>query len=288
MPGDAVEGIKADVDIRSGPEVDAVVWEADTVADAGPLGYRVMRVGSDYAVAFPGVAEYRIVGGLDRIEVRAVRGADRAIVELLLGGNVLAALVGLRGECVLHAAAVAVAGKVVLVCGPSGAGKTTLAAALCGAGALLVSDDVVRAEVIGTGRVVAYPGTKDLRLRGLAGDLLDGPHGVTVDGRRSIRPPSATGAALPVGAVLFPSREGGEGISATWLSPREALLSLLPMARTIGWTAAVPNSAHFATCAELSRGVPVGRVSVSASAIRAGLGRRLLGLMPFSKGLGGA
>lgn len=56
----------------------------------------------------------------------------------IVAGTSLAML----GDLPMHASAVELAGRGVLLCGPGGAGKSTLAAGLCGIGARLVSDDL--------------------------------------------------------------------------------------------------------------------------------------------------
>ena len=57
-------------------------------------------------------------------------------------GPVLAVICYLRGALPLHACALRVAGRVVAVAGRSGAGKSTIAAALSGRGHALITDDI--------------------------------------------------------------------------------------------------------------------------------------------------
>jgi len=63
----------------------------------------------------------------------------------------------LRGLEVFHAGAVAVDGQAVALLGPSGAGKTSIAMALCGLGACFLADDVLALERNG-GRLLGHPG----------------------------------------------------------------------------------------------------------------------------------
>src|SRR4051812_7543522 len=65
---------------------------------------------------------------------------------------------------VLHAAAVVLDGRAVAVTGSSGAGKSSVAAALALRGAALLTDDVLAVERDGAG-LVAYPGPPLLALR---------------------------------------------------------------------------------------------------------------------------
>ena len=64
-------------------------------------------------------------------------------VEALLWGTPAAVAMRRRGDLVLHAAAVEVNGGGILLSGPGGAGKTTLAAAFHAAGHRLLSDDLI-------------------------------------------------------------------------------------------------------------------------------------------------
>ena len=64
----------------------------------------------------------------------------------------------LRGLEVLHASAVEVDGGAVAFVGRSGAGKTSLALALCRRGAAFLSDDVLALERVGE-ELVGHPGT---------------------------------------------------------------------------------------------------------------------------------
>lgn len=57
----------------------------------------------------------------------------------------------------IHASAVAIGGRGLLILGPSGAGKSSLALALMAQGALLVADDRVQLSVRDGGLVAACP-----------------------------------------------------------------------------------------------------------------------------------
>jgi hypothetical protein len=69
-----------------------------------------------------------------------------------------------RGMEVLHASGVALGGKAVLIAGPPGAGKSSLAAALIRHGGQLLSDDAVALR-LSDGALLAYPGSTLLQLR---------------------------------------------------------------------------------------------------------------------------
>lgn len=75
----------------------------------------------------------------------------------LVLAQVLPIAASLQGIDLLHASAVAVAGKAVAITAEAGTGKTTLAANLLDHGADLLADDVLALELAGT-EIVAHPG----------------------------------------------------------------------------------------------------------------------------------
>jgi len=82
----------------------------------------------------------------------------------LLTAQALPVAALLRGLELFHASAVQVDGRVVAISGPSGAGKTTIAARLLLAGATFLADDVLALEREGD-VVVAHPGPALMNLR---------------------------------------------------------------------------------------------------------------------------
>jgi hypothetical protein len=92
---------------------------------------------------------------------RTVTGAPPAAPrwrwERLVLAQALPLVSVLQGLEVLHASAVALAGRAIAFLGPSGAGKTTLAAHLLARGGRLLTDDVLAVTVAG-GAVMAHRG----------------------------------------------------------------------------------------------------------------------------------
>jgi hypothetical protein len=97
--------------------------------------------GSQIILRAPGAGRFLVSDG-SKVTFEPAAGADAADCAIYLLGSVFGFLLHQRGRTVLHASAVAVDGKAVLFCGPSGIGKSTLAAALCSRGYPLISDDV--------------------------------------------------------------------------------------------------------------------------------------------------
>lgn len=115
----------------------------------------------------------------------------------------------------VHAGVVGWKGRALVFPGRSFSGKSTLVAALLGAGATYFSDEFAILEA--DGRVLPYP--RPLSLRQVNGESLK------IDARH-LGPKIGQGA-LPIGAIMVCRYEAG----ATWrpqeLSPGQALLALL-------------------------------------------------------------
>jgi hypothetical protein len=143
-------------------------------------------------------AEYQIS------ELEDGAGVDDAVPFLL--GTAMGILLHQLGRLVLHASAVAVNGRAVLLCGRSGVGKSTLAAALNQSGYPLLLDDFCCVEMV-DGKPLAHPDGRQVKLWAQAidelglGERREGPvrHRMEKFYVEPLGPPQ--GAALPIGAV---------------------------------------------------------------------------------------
>jgi hypothetical protein len=99
-----------------------------------------------------------------RILVDARPGATDADLRPYLLGTVMGALCHQRGLLPLHAAAILSTDGAAAFAGPSGVGKSTLAAQLHGRGRAALADDLLAIEIDAQGTPRAHPGVARIRL----------------------------------------------------------------------------------------------------------------------------
>jgi hypothetical protein len=132
-----------------------------------PGGHRTSHVQTHpsrgYLFSATGYGTYHVTNCGDRVQCAPTKVAAWRWQRYLIG-QVLPFVSTLRGLEPLHASAVAVDGAAVAIVGPSGGGKSSLAAELASRGAAIVADDVLALEV-SEEDVVAHPGTGLLSLR---------------------------------------------------------------------------------------------------------------------------
>ncbi|WP_157215751.1 hypothetical protein [Flavisphingomonas formosensis] len=100
----------------------------------------------------------------ERIVFAPVAGCDEALLRHILLHPVLAALLRQRDLFVLHASGVVSPGGVVLLCGESGAGKSTTAAALADRGWPLQTDDISALRLDASGGIEIPAGGRHVAL----------------------------------------------------------------------------------------------------------------------------
>jgi hypothetical protein len=222
-------------------------------------GYTYVRTTRGYVLRFHGICDFRIDSALRRVSAHLAPGAPAAYVPLLLAGQVVALLLTLAGECVLHASAVRIGDSAVAFVGASGMGKSTLAGVLCARGARLVTDDVLRVVCDERG-VRCAPGTGELRLRpGSAFVARSFPAAAvhaTADERTAIRlrhrPVPARLLALIVPRLSRTSSE----LRMTRLSPSQAFLALNGYAALPGLQGHELVRRRFEQLANVAKAVP--------------------------------
>jgi hypothetical protein len=257
-------------ELQPGPRGGDVVITFDPTARvpreaAGQAWY--VRISSDEAVLADHELGVFVLRGGRTVTVIPAAGADEAAVRLYLVGTIMAILLYQRGRLPLHASAIAIGGEAVGFLGVSGAGKSTMAAALQARGHRVVADDVTALRV-GDGQVLTYPAFPLLKLMpeaaasaGCDVSRLESLHaGEEKHGFRAIR--SFAGQALPL-RRLYVLADGPE-TRIEKLRPQEAVVEFVR--HSYPTRMLQPGGpAHFLLCAELARTVPTYRLTRARS-----------------------
>ncbi len=168
-------------------------------------GYTLTDNGSGYVYFFHQTGEFWIDYDLRSARVHLAPDVHPDLAGLLIVGNVIACVLTLAGECVLHASAVEMGGLALAFLGGSGMGKSTVAALLCINGTRLVTDDLLRLEPNGQGWR-CFPGTGQLRLHKNAVALFNFPETMleaTPDDRVAVN--LGVSPSMPLlGAIVIP------------------------------------------------------------------------------------
>lgn len=164
-----------------------------------------------------------------------------------------------RRVLVLHACAVEIAGRVLVISGDSGRGKSTLCAALLAEGARLVGDEPI---CLGVGQV--WPGSCVLRLApDVESALLGSQSPVDGVGKVQVHKPVSGGVvhAPPCLVFLQPRRASGSALEWEWLARPEGLVALME-ARYSGANVHERLAEDFERAAEVAVATPALRVSL--------------------------
>jgi hypothetical protein len=130
-------------------------------------------------------------------------------------GTATGLMLAMTGLVPIHGSAVEMDGRAVLLCGASGMGKSSFAAALIGHGARLISDDLTALSIDAAGVPVLWPGRTGMRLRHEAaanlGDRTGNvPPAEEADGKLWFTPPRCNGAtAIPLDHILILCENAG-------------------------------------------------------------------------------
>jgi hypothetical protein len=103
----------------------------------------------DFFLDIRDVARYRVCNG-QTIWVNPYKEADENSVNLFLEGSVLGAVLHQRGLLPFHASSFKFKDKGIIVCGVSGAGKSSVTAAFCQKEGVFINDDISPVSVSGS------------------------------------------------------------------------------------------------------------------------------------------
>lgn len=172
--------------------------------NASAAGATWQIAGDRFLLRIPDVARFLLSAGRE-IAFEPEANAEAGDIPIFILGTVFGILLHQREQIVLHASAVRVNGKAVLFCGASGAGKSTMAAALAQRGYPLVTDDLC-AITVTDGIPMVHPDGRQLKLWAQAIDRLElaDSRGERVRSRLEkfyVEPVTAFSEPLPLGAV---------------------------------------------------------------------------------------
>lgn len=159
LPGTApvpAGGASADVHIRQEP----VPERLDAPAVQGPIWELDSR---QFLLRLPEIGRILASSG-STLDLDPEPGVSAEEVLPFLLGTGWGAILNQRGYMTLRASAVAMHGSAIAICGASGAGKSTIAAALCAAGAEFVCDDIAAVSIDNSGNVLIWPDGRSLQL----------------------------------------------------------------------------------------------------------------------------
>lgn len=211
-----------------------------------------------------GVARYLVRGGRE-IWVQPAHRSEDGVAAFLLG-SVLGACLQQRGVLTLHASAMEMGNGAVLFAGVSGAGKSTIAAALLERGYRLLADDVT-GIVIDGGDPTALPAFPALRLWADVLECLElrGDAGARVRAEldKHVLPVDRfCGAPLPVRAVFALHAHNRDTVEIESVPLGAAFEVLLERTYRMRYVAAMERRReHFGAVAALVRGAPLFRIA---------------------------
>jgi hypothetical protein len=110
---------------------------------------------TDFLLDVKNVARYRVQGG-DKVSICPYEDADDASVNLFLEGPVLGAVLHQKQLLPFHGSSFEYNKKGIIICGRSGAGKSSVTTAFCQNGAKYINDDISPVK-IGTTKTVILP-----------------------------------------------------------------------------------------------------------------------------------
>ncbi|HOX04615.1 MAG TPA: hypothetical protein P5555_20550 [Candidatus Paceibacterota bacterium] len=150
-------------DPRPQPPLNSTPFHLWTAPDGSPWTYFYLR-GHHYIARFPGMADFELSADGASIRCYPVPGTPLPTIEHLYLNQVLPLALSRQGKLVFHASAIESQAGALVFMGPSGRGKSTLAASFAQKGFRILADDALQIDKTGDGRCQARPGHRSIRL----------------------------------------------------------------------------------------------------------------------------
>jgi hypothetical protein len=193
-----------------------VTMERETRVSYGPVRHRLIdqplniaswQISGDEFLLRASADHYFFYKKGQGITVHRGAGADVSEESLWLNGSVYAAIASINGLLPIHASAVALDGSVFAFTGPTGAGKSTLVAALGKRGLPMFCDDTLVIDPSNPDRLMCLPGHKRLKLTPdaieMTGAIRAEKVSDDVDKYYSRSESGEVGVALPLEQLIF-------------------------------------------------------------------------------------
>lgn len=211
------------------PTAEPIVWLHDR-GENGVVSYRIGRRDGSLVAEWPGIAQATCAADGTGVRVTPSQGASPEAVAKLRG--VLRVFVGeLQGGLGVHAAAVGLGSRGVLLLGKSGAGKSTAAASLClrHGGRLLADDAALLRERAGVIELAPSEGAHYLsREAGQALGIWSEHGGPPGTWKESVPAPACATDSCPVALVVSLELDAGSSaVVCRRLTGASAVLRML-------------------------------------------------------------
>ena len=199
---------------------------------AGDVWAGLYREATGYRVRFPDLADFLISPDGRQVQVHPVPGVSDETIGHLYRNQTLPLALSRRGQLVLHGSAIAVDGGALGFVGPSGRGKSTLAASFAVNGHPFLTDDGLVLDESG-GVVRVLPSHPSVRLWGdsqqavLPGDIAEAPPLDFTPKARLLADAvmAFCDQPLAIRALYFLGEPGADGPDIQPCGPRDALIA---------------------------------------------------------------
>ena len=246
------------------PQVQAPIEGTLVRASQSPDGecwFEYYGTGLGKVLRYPKLVDFVFHSDLLSAGIRALPAltCDRDTVEHLFHNSMLPMLLADSGALMLHGAAIDMDGSAVVFIGPSGRGKSTLAASFAASGVPFLSDDSIRLEPVAEG-YIAQPGYPSVRLWhdsdvAVISRRLPSPSRVNFS--RKLR--YAAGGEIPhasnpvpLRAIYVLAREDVSATTITALSANDALMEFVQQSFILDIRSERILSGHFERMAALA------------------------------------